>query len=95
MPFQQVPPDVVLPGFEVASASQPYQGETVNGDALFAETSRTDGAFLLLVGRNARALGGSLVELPEPIGVDTARNQIVHADPARRQLDCRTADEIR
>lgn len=49
MPFQQVLPGFVLPGFEFASASQPYQGETVNGDALFAETSRIDGTVLLLL----------------------------------------------
>jgi serine phosphatase RsbU (regulator of sigma subunit) len=49
MPFQQIPPDVVLPGFEIASSSQAYQGETVNGDALFLETGRTDGGFLLLL----------------------------------------------
>jgi serine phosphatase RsbU (regulator of sigma subunit) len=49
MPFQQVPPDVIFPGLEIASSSHPYKGEMVNGDALFVETGRTDGAFLLLL----------------------------------------------
>jgi sigma-B regulation protein RsbU (phosphoserine phosphatase) len=49
MPFEQIPPDVVLPGFEMAAATHPYQGETVNGDGLFVETGRHDGAFLLLL----------------------------------------------
>lgn len=49
MPFQQIPPDVILHGFELASATQPFLGETVNGDALFVEVGRSDGAFLLLL----------------------------------------------
>jgi serine phosphatase RsbU (regulator of sigma subunit) len=49
MPFQQVRPDIVLPGFEMASATEPHFGETINGDALFVETGRNDGAFLLLL----------------------------------------------
>jgi serine phosphatase RsbU (regulator of sigma subunit) len=49
MPFQQIPPDIVLPGFELVSATQPYFGESVNGDALFVETGRNDGAILLLL----------------------------------------------
>jgi Stage II sporulation protein E (SpoIIE) len=49
MPFQQVPPDVAVPGFEMASATQPFFGETVNGDALFVESGRQDGAILLLL----------------------------------------------
>jgi hypothetical protein len=49
MPFQPIPPDVVLPGFEMAAATLPCHGETVNGDGLFVETGRTDGAYLLLL----------------------------------------------
>jgi serine phosphatase RsbU (regulator of sigma subunit) len=49
MPFQQIPPDVVLAGFDLASETYPYLGETVNGDALFVETGRHDGAYLLLL----------------------------------------------
>lgn len=49
MPFQQVPPDPVLSAFEMAMATQPFLGETANGDALFAETGREDGAMLLLL----------------------------------------------
>jgi hypothetical protein len=49
MPFSQFPPDVVLPGFDLASETHPFLGETVNGDAVFVETGRADGAYLLLL----------------------------------------------
>lgn len=40
MPFHELPPAVATSGLEMAFASYPFLGETVNGDGLFVETGR-------------------------------------------------------
>jgi hypothetical protein len=49
MPFQQYPPCPAHPGIEAAAFTEPFKGETVNGDALFAEEGRADGALMLFL----------------------------------------------
>lgn len=85
MPFQQAPPDPVLPGFAFAFASHPYRGETVNGDALFVEMGRADGAFLLLL-IDVMGHGRQTV-----VTMDTLRNTL--GDPVYE--DCQPAELLR
>ncbi len=49
MPFHEFPPAPPHPGVELAAFTEPYRGEAVNGDGLFVETGRADGALMLLM----------------------------------------------
>src|SRR5439155_12474161 len=48
-PPQPVVATVTLSGFEMAAATQPCFGETVNGDGLFVEMGRHDGGAMILL----------------------------------------------
>jgi serine phosphatase RsbU (regulator of sigma subunit) len=49
MPFQEYPPLPGHPGIEAAAFAEPFLGEVANGDGLFCEVGRADGALMLLL----------------------------------------------
>jgi hypothetical protein len=49
MPFHAFPPTPAAPGIEFAGRTEPFHGETANGDGLFFETGRVDGSLLVLL----------------------------------------------
>jgi hypothetical protein len=49
MPFLEFPPLPAHPGLDIAAFTEPFLGETVNGDGLFVEAGRADGCLMLLM----------------------------------------------